>query len=536
MSTPHRTPNPLWVAFRRDPFFWLLFVLSTVGAVVPFWRTAYLPFLDAPQHLLTIAIIDGVGTPGVDAFYSVDLASTQYLLYYLTCDLLADLFGVEHANTIFLSIYAVLLPWSVLYAIEAFGRLRAAALLAIPLTFNTFLFYGFVNYVFAFPLLFFAMGLAQRACLAPSRSWWREAGLAALAVLSFYSHLQVFLVHIGAVGLVVLASRPAPRAFILRLSHLVPALVLFAFWALGSSGLAGGEAWEGAVGARYASLTGAKWEPLDQTLSQVPARLMGVYKGHTDERYLVAVAIGLLLLFFFRGGRNAAGPSTPTDTPERPRSWAPEAFVLFMVLFYVCLPDSYKWIWPVNWRFAPVAALGMLLMGTASVPRWVHHGLTALFGAIAIGSLAMHSDRFAAFGREAGEFDEIVASVEPESRLVSVIFASHSEVVEGPAYLHFGQYPVIRHRGGVAVYSFAEAPQSPIRFVPRDKGGPPPTQLRSEWKPNEFRLTGENRYYDYILVRGEPPGFQRRAGFDASVSLVKRVGAWTLYRHNRHGV
>lgn len=526
----------LWAAFRRDPLFWLLFVSSTAAAVVPFWLTAYLPFLDAPQHLLTIAVIDGVGTPGVDAFYSVDLASTQYLLYYLTSDLLADLVGVEHANSIFLSLYAVLLPWSVLYAIDAFGRLRAAALLAIPLTFNTFLFYGFINYVFAFPLLFFAMGLTQRACVATARSWWREAGLAALAVLSFYSHLQVFLVHVGATGLVVLASRPSLRSFVHRLAHLTPALVLFAFWALGSSGLAGGEAWESAVGERYASLTGAKWEPLDQTLSQVPARLMGVYKGHTDERYLVAVGFGLLLLFFLRGGRGAMAQSAaPSESAAPTRSWAPEAFVFCMVLFYVCLPDSYKWIWPVNWRFAPIAALGMLLMGTATIPRWVHHGLTAVFGAVAIGTLAMHMDRFAAFGKEAGGFDEIVASVEPESRLVSVIFASQSEVVEGPAYLHFGQYPVIRHGGGVAVYSFAEAPQSPIRFVPRDQGGPPPTPLRSEWKPNEFRLAGDNRYYDYILVRGEPAGFQRRAGFDQTVSLVKRVGAWTLYRHTRHG-
>ena len=118
------------------------------------------------------------------------------------------------------------------------------------------------------------------------------------------------------------------------------------------------------------------------------------------------------------------------------------------------------------------------------------------------------------------------------ARLLTVIFDSGSAVVEGPAYLHFGQYHVLRG-GGVAVYSFAEAPQSPIRFRPRQEGGPPPTPQRSEWKPHEFRFGGDNRYYDLFLVRGEPPGFARRVGFGSDVRLLKRVGKWTLYQYDR---
>ena len=514
-------PQRLLAALKAAPLFWTVFAALTVAVVVPFWRVDYLPFLDAPQHLATIDVIHRASAPEVAALYTVDLASTQYLLYYVTTDVLAYAVGVENANKVFLSLYAALLPLSLLYALVGLGRAKVAALLAFPLVFNRFLFYGFINYLFAFPLLFFAIGLLARR--GPEWRWRAELALAGLAVLSFYSHLQIFLVHVGAVGLFALARWRGLRLALRELSHLAPALVLFGVWLALSAGLAGGDAWESDVSRRYATLDKAQWEPLHETFSQAHTRLLSTYWDAWDERLTAALLVGLGLLIAIRGlGVPAASW----------RDLAPEALTLFVLLCYLCLPTSYRWIWPVNWRFLPLAVLCGLLWGRAQLPRVAHGAFTLLFGAVAAGAIALHVQRFDAFDAEAREFDGVLAKLAPGSRCLSVIFDSGSAVVEGPVYLHFGQYHAVRN-AGLAVYSFAEAPQSPIRFVPRPQGGPPPTVLRSEWKPNEFRFNTDNRYYDHFLVRGAPAGFARRVGFGDEVQQVFSTGKWTLYHYPR---
>ena len=113
-------------------------------------------------------------------------------------------------------------------------------------------------------------------------------------------------------------------------------------------------------------------------------------------------------------------------------------------------------------------------------------------------------------------------------RTYALMFDTSSAVVDGPAYLHFVQYHQLR-KGGVSVYSFAEAPQSPIRFVSRKEGGPPPTSLRSEWKAHEFKFNTDARYYNYFLTRGGH-GISRRARFPrGEVSEIAKSGSWRLF-------
>jgi hypothetical protein len=522
--------DKLRAVHRADPLFFWCFTGLLVAIGVPLWSAEFLPLLDIPQHLATIGVMHHHDDPefAFGAFFTIESGSTQYLLYYLTCDVLSTFSDVETANRIFLTLYTLLLPVSVLYALSAFGRLKYAALLAFPLVYNKFLFYGFVNYVFAFPFLFFGLGLLKRALDADATSKKREVLLLLTSLMVFYSHLQVFLIYIGGLGLVVLLGWPGFRRATVRLLHVVPALVLFAMWGLQSDGMAGGEAWKNTVSQRYESLTGAEWEPMWKTMGDIHQRFLSVYHSDVDEKTTMAWIVGVLVLMMLR----RVGQPAEASRRKLIAGFAPEVLTLFVVLFYFAVPTSYKWIWPVNWRFVPLVGLLLLLWARADLGRWSGAVLTVLFSIVSAYSIYNHIREFRAFDAEAQDVKPILAEIAPQSRVLGLTFDANSEIVDGPVYLHFVQYHQIR-KGGVSVYSFAEAPQSPIRFRSRDDGGPPPTPLRSEWKANEFRFNNDARYYDYFLVRGERGGFARRVGFGTEVKRVAKNGKWSLYHYDR---
>lgn len=501
---------------KADPLLFWSFVALSVAVVVPFWVVELLPLLDIPQHIATIGVMHHFGDPswGYDQSFVIEAGSTQYLLYYVVCDWLAHIVGVENANKVFLSTYALLLPLSLLYFLHVFGRIRAAALLAFPLVFNKFLFYAFINYVFAIPFLFFGLALLKRALDDPETNRWRELLLLLCSLTVFYSHLQIFLVYVGGMGLLALMHWPGRNRFVIRLLHLLPAVILFALWA--RSDMAGGEVWEEQVSKRYASLTGSEWEPMWKTFREFQDRVLAVYEHGKDEWITLGLGAGILSLLMVR----------KADW----RSLFPEALTLFVLAFYLAVPTSYKWIWPVNWRFAPLVVLLFLTWGRADLHRYARWAFTAAFATFSLWSMNVHIESFKAFDKEAATIHPILDAIEPQSRVMALMFDTGSAVVSGPAYLHFVMYHQIRN-GGVSAYNFAEAPQSPVRFRLRRDGGPPPTALRSEWKANQFRFNTDARYYDYFLTRGERPGFTSRAQFPrGELKKITTSGKWTLYR------
>ncbi len=532
--SPSSRLKPCITAFRADRLLFLCMAVLSCAVVWPIWSVEFLPLLDIPQHLATIGVMHHYDDALFDhsAYFTVDTTSTQYLLYYIACDLLADVFGVENANRCFISLYAVLLPLSVLYCLAAWGRMRSAALLAYPLVFNKFLFYGFVNFVFAFPFLFLGLGMMRRMLdrmhSDRTASVWRyEAGLALCGLVVFFSHLQVFLVYFGALGLVLLLDWPGPKAYMRRMLHLIPSLSFFGVWLLMTDGLAGGDAWSETVSKRYASMQDADWESGWNTLTRFSERLLSVYRDGPDELITMALAFGILALLVIRGaGKGTNGP------PRDLRDYAPEVLTLFVFLFYCFAPMSYKWVWPINWRFAPMFVLLLLLWGDGEPHRYIRHALTMAFAILAAWSLSVHVTHFDAFDQEAQEITPILETLERGSRVYGLIYDPSSQVLDGPAFLHFVQYHQIR-KGGVSVYSFAEAPQSPIRFRSRQDGGPPPTPLPSEWKAHEFRFNTDARYYNYFLVRGGAY-VARKARFPREeVREVAHSGAWRLYKYER---
>ena len=119
---------------------------------VPFWVRPWVPLLDLPQHLAAAAVLRHHGDPawGFERFYEPQWGElTPYWSYYLALDLLACVMPLETASRVLLTGYAFAVPWVGMAFCAAFGRPRAAGLLAAPLALNANLYFGFVSYEWA---------------------------------------------------------------------------------------------------------------------------------------------------------------------------------------------------------------------------------------------------------------------------------------------------------------------------------------------------------------------------------------------------
>jgi hypothetical protein len=109
--------------------------------------------------------------------------------------------------------------------------------------------------------------------------------------------------------------------------------------------------------------------------------------------------------------------------------------------------------------------------------------------------------------------------------MIGMIFDQNSRVAKFSAFLHFHAYYRAR-LGGVASFSFAELPQSPLRYKPET--APPPHPAGWEWHANQFRNDVDGLYYDYVLVHGRVDPFARHPP-GPEWRLLSRLDDWALY-------
>ena len=106
-----------------------------------------------------------------------------------------------------------------------------------------------------------------------------------------------------------------------------------------------------------------------------------------------------------------------------------------------------------------------------------------------------------------------------------MIFDQNSRYAKFSSFLHFQAYYRAR-KGGVASFSFAELPQSPLRYRP--ESAPPAHPPGWEWHANAFRNDLDGYYYDYVLVGGFVDPFLRPQP-GPHWRLLAREGRWALY-------
>jgi hypothetical protein len=521
----NRQPLPaLASAFVRSSGWGRLTFACAVATAVPLWVGRYLPFADLPEHVAMIATLRHWWDPAWGARQTFTLAAgqTQYLLYYLVGALLSFAVGTaERANLVLLSAIAIAFPYSLRSLLRATGRDDRPAILGCPLFWSMPLLIGLLNYVAAVPLVVWGLAIAIRQAERPTAR--RAVMLALISVLLFYLHLSALFFFFAASALCFLLW-PAPEsnpslARILasrmkmvwrKLAWMIPAAALCLSWLLTSPVVR-----PTSVGWREKVAVGFQTPRV--ALARLPQALLDIWRGN-ESRWLIVLWLFALLLLAWRT------PQRIEDSSSRWQRRALGTIALLALVLYFAMPYTIGWLWWLNARYAILAAL--LLPAVAPAPQGTKGTLSLLMAAgVALcvaGSAALH---VRAFQREANGFERVLLHARPGQRLFSMIYDEESHVARFIPYHHFGSYYRARS-GGIAEFSFANLPQSAIRYRP--EVAPPARPPSSEWDPSTFRNEVDGAYYDYVLVRGNVDTLAlKRPG--PSWRLAAREGLWALY-------
>jgi len=494
--------HPLWI--------WLLSACAA-ATVLPLWSAAHLPFTDLPQHAAAIGTLRHFWDPVWKSreYFTLALGQTQYLLYYLLGAALAFPFGTaERANLVLLSLVAVAFPLSLRALLKALRADTRLALFACPLFWSQSLLIGFFNYLAAMPLTLWSLALALRQAEAPSRRTLLT--LAGATVALFYLHLSAFVFFAPAAALASLAlpRLAPPREWPRRLVWAAPVAALAVLWLVNSPVVH-----PQSVG--WYQPMGVHWEEPAAALRNVVDALLDIWRGPEDEWCLLALLAAAAFL---------AWPQR-RDLEEQPwRRGIVAAWVVLAGLLYLAFPISIGWMWQLNERYVLLfALLTPALLRTAR--GWRGAAPLLLVAATGLFAAATAFGNIRAFDREAGPFDAVLARAEPGRRLIGMMFEQNSRYAKFSAFLHFQAYYRAR-MGGVASFSFAELPQSPLRYRPEN--APPPHPAGWEWHPGSFRNDVDGLYYDYVLVHGLVDPFARPQP-GPRWRLLAREGRWALY-------
>ena len=505
------TPLPRWTDAAHPLWTWLLRVCAA-AMVLPLWSADHLPFTDLPQHVAAIGTLRHWWDPlwRSQEYFTLALGQTQYLLYYLAGAALAFPFRTaERANLVLLSLTAIAFPYSLRALLRALKLDPRLALFAGTLFWSQALLIGFFNYVAAMPLALWALALAVEDAQARSRR--TEIALSVAAVLLFYLHLSAFLWFAPAAALASIAlPRFAPaREWPRRLLWLGPVATLSVLWLLRSPVVH-----PQSIG-WHQPMTVA-FEDAGTSLHHVFDALLDIWHGPEDEWCLLALAASALLL--------AWPQRREPDESAWPRGLA-AVWLSFAALLYFAFPISIGWMWQLNERYALVGALVFpLLLRPARGPRGAAPLLLVAATSLFAAGNALVEVR--AFERQVGPFDRVLAHAQPGRRMIGMIFEQNSPPAKFSPFLHFQSYYRAR-LGGVASFSFAELPQSPLRYRPET--APPVHPPGWEWHANLFRNDVDGLYYDYVLVHGNVDPFAERPP-GPSWRLLDREGTWALYQ------
>ncbi len=514
-------------------------IIAALCLAWPLLGARFLPFVDYPQHLGTIAAIHGASDPRFAPYFVVDYARSQYLTLYVLGDWLSYLFGVEGAGRATAIVSVASLPLALAIFLREHGRPAMLGALAAGVAMHVWVFWGFLNFAAGMSAALLAAAAMARLARAPTAK--NAAWLGGAALLTFYTHAQLF-AWMGLACVVTLSAmapaigrRRALRALGLGGLAALPSALAVVQWLRASSVLTHGEA-GGRSGhaAEVAASDGAPvFVPAVDTARQWLAHSFETYADGSGVALAIAFGAALLLLMTLRGRERAVSdarrPSDPiAPLPGPPRTIAPELVCALTFALWLLAPLSYRLIEPINHRFLPLALALLVSFGPRAEARPTLRALiAAALVTLSVFAARTHAARFAETDEEMGDLAAALAPTRAGARVLGLIFDPQSRVVPLPIYLHAHQYYQARV-GGLACWSFVELPKSPVVY--REGAEPPPFPPRFEWLPQHYDHAVYGEAFDYWLVRHEPgraPRHVFRGG--APPRAVYEGDRWSLF-------
>jgi len=475
----------------------LLLAFFCLLTVAPLWAGRYLPLVDLPQHVAQLSIWQRWDDPGFG--YQEIYRRNPLLAHRLTATLvlgMAQVLPLMAAVKVVLSAAVLGLPLVCFLWLRELDGDPWWIFSAFPAAYGFAFYLGFFHFVVTIPLALFVILLAYRFSRLPSR----RLGLALVGglYLVFFGHVLL----LGFTGLVagatVLFGARDRRTRWLGLGCLASVLPLVVTWLALTS-----------RAEQSTTPVDTLWALSFERLVVLPQYAIGGFEG--SGPWLVGLV--LMATPWLAGGR-------PSRQIVR---WLPFAVA---VCLFVLAPATLMGTALLAPRFSVFFVPGLLIAFErgegASVIR---RGAVAVVAALALLAL---TPRFVSFNREAREFEVILAGMEPNRRVLSLIYDATSENFSNRPFIHFGAWYQVE-KGGVVDFSFAEFFANPFRYKPAHD---PPLPEDFEWAPMQFdwRRHGGARY-DYYLVRADPaaPPLDPFRGATDTIVQRARSGRWLLF-------
>src|SRR3990170_613583 len=175
---------------RRPGLEQTLLALAALASVAALWSVAWFPSQDGPAHVDSANVLRLYLQPARD-----DIRAQYRLLVEPVPNLtgqvlLAALLGVlspATAEKVLLSVYLILFPLAIRYALRAGGGGGLAALLALPFAWSRLFHWGFHNFGWGLVVLLVALGYWMRHRDGLHGARW--LGLLGLGLLLHFTHL-----------------------------------------------------------------------------------------------------------------------------------------------------------------------------------------------------------------------------------------------------------------------------------------------------------------------------------------------------------
>lgn len=496
--------------WTRDPF-----VLggAAFAAAVTGWAMFaghYYPGIDWSNHLALIAILSDGADSGATQYFVRSWLPTPYLLFYVLSALFGQFMAVDAAAKLVITLAGGVWVLGAAHLAEATGRSPRLGLFSPLALFSISMGWGFGSFVFTSPLVFFALGSAERMFSSPKNKK-RIAEAAATVVLVYLGHgllIATLVLLLGIRALALSIYRRSPRPLLeLALSGVPTGLV--ALPAILS--------WAKNPWIEAGAKSVFDFPPLSERLNGIGGNLLE--RGSSDHWTVMWIAVGIfavLLIYSIIKPPRDGGPKT----------LGLETYAGILTAFYLFGPMTLGTVWFVYPRFAVLAAAAILLLPRADLRGKIGAAVCVAALALVAYNASINRRHVIQFSEWAAPFDRVRALIPKRSRVLPLTVVGNGDRA---TYHHAlgSLYFYVMVDGASYVPFVFDNPGHPV-YHRKDVQHPRAPFWRS---PDSYDPRTHGMDYDYLILRG--PSLIQRTVAAGTHELVENVEGWAVFKTKR---
>lgn len=353
---------------------------------------------------------------------------------------LTPLLEIVGACKLVVSLALMGVPIATALLMEETGADRYWALLTIPAMYSFNYAWGLLNFIVATPIGLLFLTYVMRYTRKPTlRS---SICLGVFAVLLFFCHALICLFFLAIAGIYILSETASVRKALLTLSPLAAAIPVMMVWYSRTKSDAASQGFIWDLGWVHSIDSFA----LGGRLTGFLPRLLGMKSGPICLMF----GVTLFVLPFLAGARPI----------KRNAVWAPFAVCVYVLLF---APITAFGVWAISHRFTIFALPFFVVgLGRSCALRPVWRGAVIV---LLIAWIALMTSNAIRYDADARGFEQILSSMEPNQRALSLMFIQGNELYPSPVFLHFPAW-YSATKEGVVDMNFALWPTELIRYRP----------------------------------------------------------------------